>query len=404
MNLKKDNPKGVSLPVEILNHIYGYLETGFWIDIVFDGRYPSKRNAHECSLIVMDAFWKQIIFRTHVAKKRKRIRKGKVEYTTSSVNLEGIALEKALNQIQNTTILERPIFIRKYFHDDDGKARGIISRIPYFEAAIEGLDKSHCIKNMTKKITNQIWKERIKKTVLKILKECNKNPEKIKEELDKWLLHWIGDHSKCKNCLKSRLLDLEKKSHKKLYDKLTGLFKKLKNRADLYKENQTTSLVESINRAILVGVDKNKDFPMTYDGRVDGQLSRLTDGELWLKDIFVTFKVPLEEKSIEYLDKKEVERRRKLQMARSQVSKGKKIASKASSRKRNATPSKDSVYYKENQKKKKKLEDEKNEGKKEEIVTEIKCKCKKGCKNNRCVCVKSASKCVGCGCIDCQNK
>lgn len=51
-------------------------------------------------------------------------------------------------------------------------------------------------------------------------------------------------------------------------------------KADKYSDNQTTSIIESINRALTVGVDKNKDYPITYSQRVDGQLSRINEGEL----------------------------------------------------------------------------------------------------------------------------
>jgi hypothetical protein len=60
----------------------------------------------------------------------------------------------------------------------------------------------------------------------------------------------------------------------------------------------TISSIECINRAITVGVDKNRDYSQTYGNRVDGQLARLTLGESWVREIFLSFGVPLCKKII----------------------------------------------------------------------------------------------------------
>jgi len=85
------------------------------------------------------------------------------------------------------------------------------------------------------------------------------------------------------------------KSCSKKIEKLLGDFAK---KAEWYKSNITTSIVESMNRSLVVGVNKNIDFPMTYGGRIDGEIAQVNEGETWPNPIFEDYKVPLNEKSL----------------------------------------------------------------------------------------------------------
>jgi hypothetical protein len=111
------------------------------------------------------------------------------------------------------------------------------------------------------------------------VKQCEGNPEKIILALDKFLKHWTGDHSECLNqgyqCETKPKLDISTKSGKNLHSKIQKLFERFSSKAELYKDNKTTILIECINSAITVGVDKNRDYSQTYGNRVDGQLARL---------------------------------------------------------------------------------------------------------------------------------
>lgn len=54
--------------------------------------------------------------------------------------------------------------------------------------------------------------------MLKVLKDCNKDPQKIIEDLQKWLDHWSGKNTGCNSdsrCSKETVFDLTKKSHLK---------------------------------------------------------------------------------------------------------------------------------------------------------------------------------------------
>jgi hypothetical protein len=76
-------------------------------------------------------------------------------------------------------------------------------------------------------------------------------------------------------------LDISTKSGKKNLK----LFEKFSSKAELYKDNKTTSLIECINRVITVGVDKNQDYSQTYGNRVDSQLANL----LWENHGYMKF-------------------------------------------------------------------------------------------------------------------
>lgn len=118
------------MSLDIVNHIYGYLEKNFWIDILFDGRYPIKRNSYDCSLIIMDAFWKILLLDITQVKKEQKLERVLKNESTSSVNLEGIALEKGLKMIKKVKVRGRNICVRKYYHDAVGKAKNIIAKNP----------------------------------------------------------------------------------------------------------------------------------------------------------------------------------------------------------------------------------------------------------------------------------
>jgi uncharacterized membrane protein YheB (UPF0754 family) len=95
-----------------------------------------------------------------------------------------------------------------YIHDDDSKAKNIIHK--YEPETKENLDISHMIKNVLKKFSNETWKLRIKKTLFYAIKYCE---DKLKQHLQRYLLHWKNDHSNCdKNCNK----DLNKKNDTKI--------------------------------------------------------------------------------------------------------------------------------------------------------------------------------------------
>jgi len=226
--------------------------------------------------------------------------------------------------IENARVYGLGINIRNYFHDNDGKVKNIVAKTR-FSKSKEGLDKSHGVKNITKKINNKIWKEKIKKTLNKVLNECNKDPDKIREDLDKWLRHWKGDHSKCGGkCKEGQAFNLEKVSHEKLFKKIEKLLGDFAKKAEWYKSNITTSIVESMNRSLVVGVNKNIDFPMTYGGRIDGEIARVNEGETWPNPIFEDYKVPLNEKSLEFLDKMDRQRKTKYKTANSKEQRKKK--------------------------------------------------------------------------------
>jgi hypothetical protein len=59
------------------------------------------------------------------------------------------------------------------------------------------LNKSHGAKAIYNKFTNPEWREKIQKTLLLCVKQCEGDLEKIVLALDKFLKHWIGDHSEC---------------------------------------------------------------------------------------------------------------------------------------------------------------------------------------------------------------
>jgi hypothetical protein len=124
------------------------------------------------------------------------------------------------------------------------------------------LDKSHGIKNISKKITNQEWKNKIKKTMLKCLKECKGDSELLGKSLLTWLNHWIGKHEDCdkEKCSGSIHLDLNKKNHVKIYDKIKKGFENFISNKDKYSNNLSNSLLESINRSFLVACPKTIDY------------------------------------------------------------------------------------------------------------------------------------------------
>jgi hypothetical protein len=171
------------------------------------------------------------------------------------------------------------------------------------------------------------------------VKQCEGDPEKIVLALDKFLKHWIGDHSEClkqgHQCEIKPRLDISTKSGKNLHLKIQKLFERFSSKAELYKDNKTTSLIECINRAITVGVDKNRDYSQTYGNRVDGQLARLTSGESWVHEIFLSFGVSLCKRSFEFLEKIDQRNTKRSKLAASPESKQKKIISTAKTKKLN---------------------------------------------------------------------
>jgi len=109
------------------------------------------------------------------------------------------------------------------------------------------------------------------------LSECMKQ---LRKSLEVWLQHWTGERKDCDNCSGSKHLDLDKKKHRTLFNKISKLFSDLSNNTEKYVGNLANFIVESINLAILVGAPKTVDYHLTYGGRVDSQLARSTIGEL----------------------------------------------------------------------------------------------------------------------------
>jgi hypothetical protein len=83
------------------------------------------------------------------------------------------------------------------------------------------------IKNVMKKFSNETWKLRIKKTLFYAIKYCEHDEDKLKQNLQRFLLHWKNDHSNCdKNCNKDTYLDLNKKNEPEYMKKLKKSSKK----------------------------------------------------------------------------------------------------------------------------------------------------------------------------------
>lgn len=208
-------------------------------------------------------------------------------------------------QLQKYVIYNNKLKLSFYIHDNDGKARNIIEK--HEPEAKENLDISHMIKNVVSKISNENWKVRLKKTLFYSIRNCDNDEDLLNKNIERYLLHWKNDHSKCKDCNKEILFDFEKKNDEKLYNKIEKPLKNVQKDSELYVKRLTSSLVESINRSILVSTPKDKDYPHTYSGRVDSTFSRLTVGENWFKSIFEDFKVPLCDGSLQFFDKKTIE-------------------------------------------------------------------------------------------------
>jgi hypothetical protein len=183
-------------------------------------------------------------------------------------------------------------------------------------------------KNAIKEITNKMWKEKIKKTIFWCIRTCNKDPEILVKNINMYEKHFSGDHSTCIGCSKINHLDFNKKNHLKIYEKIKKSFKKIADNSEKYCNGYSSSLVESINRAILVSASKEKGFNKTYCGRVDSCFNRLTLGELWCKNIFKDLKIPLCKGTINYMKKKDNEYYKNFEMRRSDVEKKKKTSEK----------------------------------------------------------------------------
>lgn len=334
----------VELPYEVLANIYQFLYPVWHFPVMFDGRYPHRYNALECTGIFIHAHYNLILKRIHKFKERTNPNIDIEELKMCSKNLEGEALKSGLDELFFTNVYGLYVYISLFIHDQDGSAFKFVEK--FFPYAKEVFGKCHGAKNLVKPITHIGWKLKVKSAFLYCLKNCNGDPVLFIKLLDSYLLHWIGDHTTCTHGEEESTICIDKSTTNglKLFTKIEKGFNKIKLLAEKFAPNYATSWVETINRVILVGVPKDKDYGKTYAGRVDAQLSRHTIGELWLQEIFSNYDVPLNEGAIEFLLKEEKKIKISLEKEKTKVSKSKKWVRKNNLKKKHQT--KGEVYYK----------------------------------------------------------
>jgi hypothetical protein len=263
-----------------------------------------------------------------------------------------------------------------YLHDHDGCTKSVIGK--KFPKANELLCNSHFIKNKIKKLNGE-WKLRVKKSLFYIIKKSNDRNE-CDELIKRYENHFLNNHEFCENCILKdyKITDATHEAIKKIYTELSKKIYQLIH-------GKSTSKVEGVNGAIMHDTPKSTSFPKMYDTKVDGTLSRLSNGELYVEPILKQLKTPINNKSIELLKKLDKNREKQSLNQSKKEYKNKKYENKA--RLNNINKSTNKEYYKPRV--------HAIENNNENI-----CSCKTGCKNRKCGCFKLGFYCnPRCGCV-----
>jgi hypothetical protein len=84
---------------------------------------------------------------------------------------------------------------------------------------------------------------------------------------------------------------------------------------DFY-EQKSTRKFENFHGQLLTDAPKNFYFSKNYDTKIDNTINRVSDGELWLLNLFEDNNIPLRNASIEKLKKMNVVKTRKRNYSR----------------------------------------------------------------------------------------
>ncbi|EFC48732.1 predicted protein [Naegleria gruberi] len=278
--------KSYYLGNEVVAIIYLYV-CGFAIplDISVDARYSSRRNAHECTLIVFETKFKKIIERSHVIKKRTLKKrsialKGCLDiFVGASKLMEPEACKMAITSLQHKSF---PLTghgllhfkINSYVHDKDSTVSTIIKKLE--PTAEEKLDPNHVVRNVRKEAKERI--PRVAVIVVESFRKCIKMTsslsdseaeKKLKKLLTAYPYHLQNDHSKCdEGCpgtTKSQKLITKEEAIivQEIFDKRIKYCHKFCNS----EYNSQTN--ESLHSTICHTTPKTLDFSHNYCGRAD---------------------------------------------------------------------------------------------------------------------------------------
>ena len=265
-----------------------------------------------------------------------------------------------------------------FLHNGDASSFTIVKE--YFEDCVEYRCANQASKNVGKWARNQfgkLWGNRIQGAFKHACKSAGKDPSIFTDYLEKMLSHWAGDHTACSHS------DLEKEFEIFPVEQLQILkdyWNTYTYDASLFAHG-SQSLAESWNHEISAAAPKDVHAASLYEIRILLAVLKHNEGPGCLFELLKQLEQPIAEEFLNPNILKQGELKR-YQFMYHQVNPKKK--------KLNPIPT-PSVHTYE-------LEKDTNS-------SEYTCACKTGCKNNRCICKKNATRCnAACSCAKvCQN-